>query len=172
MLLKPNNSNTSTHDNCGICKKRIYKHNVAIPCHLDGKLYHAKCLKIDSSTALEVQQYGSWYCPICLEDVLPFFKDTSNTYNTPLKTCHCCSKFISQSRHSIISCSICENVVHSKCAKEYICDSCCADANIPLASPHFNIFDPGEVSDYQMFDHDFELDDHLETLSTASALYY
>ena len=102
MLLKPNNSNTSTHDNCGICKKRIYKHNVAIPCHLDGKLYHAKCLKIDSSTALEVQQYGSWYCPICLEDVLPFFKDTSNTYNTPLKTCHCCSKFISQSRHSII----------------------------------------------------------------------
>jgi hypothetical protein len=170
MLLKPNNSNTSTHDNCGICKKRIYKHNVAIPCHLDGKLYHAKCLKIDSSTALEVQQYGSWYCPICLEDVLPFFKDTSNTYNTPLKTCHCCSKFISQSRHSIISCSICENVVHSKCAKEYICDSCCADANIPLASPHFNIFDPGEVSDYQMFDHDFELDDHLETLSTASAL--
>ena len=61
-------------------------------------------------------------------------------------------------------------MVHSKCATEYVCNSCSTNIDAPLASPHFNVFDPGEVSDYQMFDHDFELDDHLEILSTASAI--
>lgn len=163
-------NNNKSFDNCGICKKYIYKHNIAVPCHLDGKLYHARCLKIDTSTALEVQQYSHWFCPICLEDALPFYTDTADTHNKPLQICPCCSSFISQSRHCIIGCSICENVVHSKCATEYVCNSCSTDNVAPLASPHFNVFDTGEVSDYQMFDHDFELDDHLETLSTASAI--
>ena len=101
-------------------------------------------------------------------NIIPFFEDTSSSYISPLETCHCCSKFISQSRHTVIGCSICESVVHADCANEYTCNSCCSENGGSLSSPHFNLFTPEVVNDYQLFDHEFELDDHLETLSTAS----
>ena len=158
------------HDRCGRCKKKIYTHNIAIPCHLDGLLYHSRCLKIDNVSALEIQKYPDWWCPDCVSRALPFMNDTAGSYTEPLKVCHYCDKFISASRHYFITCSTCESLVHGKCANDYVCMSCSNSNTDSLNSPHFNIFDPGEIDDYQMFDHDFEIDSHLETLTTSSAI--
>ena len=88
----------------------------------------------------------------------------------PLKICHCCDKFISPSRHYVISCSSCDSFVHGNCATDYVCKDCTLSLNSPLSSPHFNLFDPGEIDDYQMFDHDFEIDSHIDTLTSSCSI--
>jgi hypothetical protein len=161
---------TILRESCGRCHKFIYKHDFSVVCHLDGSVYHGRCFKLSNDVILEVQQYADWTCPDCLSDAIPFFNDTSSSYTKPLETCSCCSKFISKSRHSIIGCSVCESVVHATCATEYICNLCSSDHDKPLTSPHFNLFSPGEGGDYDLFDHDFEIDDHLDSMTTASAI--
>ena len=83
---------------CELCHKKINTHDKLLVCAFDSKPYHAKCLKIDNDTALELQNLPDWYCPICLENIIPMFNDD---HDIPIvNKCHHCTKLISPSPHS------------------------------------------------------------------------
>ena len=48
-------------------------HDLMLVCNLENKPYHAKCLKICNDAAHELQQSSDWFCPLCLENIIPFF---------------------------------------------------------------------------------------------------
>ena len=61
-------------EKCELCRKFVYTHDIILVCSNDHKPYHAKCLKISSDTAIEVQKLPDWICPRCLKDIIPFLK--------------------------------------------------------------------------------------------------
>ena len=69
--------NKSPREKCGLCNKFIYTHDIILVCSFDHLPYHAKCLKIENDTALELQSYADWFCPLCIENILPIHACTS-----------------------------------------------------------------------------------------------
>ena len=169
-------------EQCELCKKSIYTHNVILVCSLDNKTYHAKCLKIDNDTAYELQKLPDWFCPICLKDNIPYF-DTNDT-TALVEKCNSCLKLISSSRDCIAHCNFCDKICHKKCINNYIhaCITCNArietdtidnstDLNIIYQDISFNPFDDGDDSDQDkncFFDDNIE--DYSETLVSARNL--
>ena len=98
---------TNPREKCGLCDKFIYTHDIILFCNLDCKVYHAKCLKIDNDTALEVQNSNDWYCPLCIESNLPI--NLACADEETLIKCYCCKNIISNTRHRISKCISCDN---------------------------------------------------------------
>ena len=169
------------NEKCELCHKQIYIHNVILVCSNDNKTYHAKCLKIDNDTALELQQSPDWCCPLCLKDFFPCFE---TDYSKDIENkCYSCSKIISPTRHRITHCTFCDNTCHYSCIIKPILacklcderingisdDSETTDLNEIYSELTFNPFrdcddDKDDKNDF--FDDD--IDDHNETQGTAS----
>ena len=79
-------------EKCELCQKYIYSHDTILVCSIDNKAYHAKCFKISTDTAIEIQNSPDWICPLCLKDTIPFF-DLENT-SPVINSCHCCKKLL------------------------------------------------------------------------------
>ncbi len=176
-------------DKCELCRKQIYMHDVALVCTYDTKIYHAKCLKIDRTIALELQNAPEWFCPCCLENIFPFFNtDISGTIINPDK-CSSCAKFISSSRDKVSKCLLCDGTFHFDCLSESkICRSCFQNTNFLDENINLNIifksncFNPYSVLeleeenyDRSMFYHDDDYDNNElanDTISTAKNVLY
>ncbi len=105
--------NFPAREKCGLCNKNIYTHDVILVCNLDYTPYHAKCLKIDSDTALELQSCEDWFCPKCIEDILPIhYADIIHDRDM---ICYCCNNIVSKSRHQISQCVFCDKLFHITC---------------------------------------------------------
>ena len=57
-------------------------------------MLHAKCLKLNSKAISKLSESeDDWFCKICLQDVLPFMKETNNSIiNLSFNSCHTISK--------------------------------------------------------------------------------
>ena len=84
---------SNLREKCELCQKPIYIHDIILSCHLDHKSYHAKCLKIDNDTALELQHSENWFCPVCIENILPINSMVLSETNP--ESCHVCNRTIS-----------------------------------------------------------------------------
>ena len=60
-------ANPLSRERCGAGTKYIYTHNIILGCTLENKPFHAKCLKINNDTALELQKMSDWFCPPLFE---------------------------------------------------------------------------------------------------------
>ncbi len=123
---------SNPREKCGLCNKFIYTHDIILLCNLDYKTYHAKCLKIDNDTALEIQSLNNWFCPLCIETNLPINVPDPARQNQIV--CYCCSNIISKTRHRISRCVFCDNTCHDSClrAPYNCCDQCCNKHNFEL----------------------------------------
>ena len=164
-------------EKCGLCDKFIYTHDIILLCNLDCKVYHAKCLKIDNDTALEIQNSYDWYCPICIESNLPINLAFGN--EEALITCHCCKNIISNTRHRISNCISCDNACHESCLQTpyNCCDQCCSEQNFDLdcatvlndlfQSTSFNPFNEVYDNEKNRF-FDDEVHDYCDTIDFAN----
>ena len=60
-------------DNCPICNQKILRHAKFIICTICDMSHHLKCLSIvDDVRAEFVKNVKTWYCSICIQDILPF----------------------------------------------------------------------------------------------------
>ena len=151
----------NVRDKCELCRKPIYIHDVALVCTYDTKIYHAKCLKIDRTTAHELQNAPEWFCPCCLENIFPFFNSViSCTINNPDK-CLSCAKFISSRRDKVSKCLLCDEIFHFNCLpKSKICISCFHNTNFLCESINLNMifksdcFNPYSVLELDEENHD------------------
>ena len=130
-------NNTQSKDICRKCNKYIYTHDFIVVCHIEGLAFHSKCFKLENDTALEIQQQDDWACPDCRANMFPLINQDCSINNT-LLTCTACEKFISNTRHKIITCLTYSSIVHSSCASNSICKLCNSDNNCSLQSPLFN----------------------------------
>ena len=116
---------SNLREKCELCQKPIYIHDIILSCHLDHKSYHAKCLKIDNDTALELQTSENWFCPVCIENILPINSMVLSETNP--ESCHVCNRTISSSRHLKSRCTFCEKACHDSClqSEPYVCCKHC-----------------------------------------------
>lgn len=150
-------------EKCGLCRKGIYTHNIALVCSFDNLVYHARCLKIKSDAAFKIQTDPDWVCPCCLKDIFPFF-DTPANPPTTFK-CYSCQKLISNRSQRIIECNKCDNICHDSCTTKDsgICMPCLSLENLDQATD-FNLryssllFNPYNFSD-EIDDRDLIFDD-------------
>ncbi len=173
-------------EKCGLCEKFIYIHDVILVCNLDYKVYHAKCLKIDNDTALELQNINDWYCPLCIKANLPVHNFP--TIENKMTYCHCCNQQISNSRHRISNCVFCDNSCHYSCLRMpyFCCNSCFETQHFELNSADalntlfdqivFNPYNEGIDNDKNHF-FDDEIDNYCDSIkhannTLASCKYY
>ena len=164
-------------DKCELCNKQIYLHNIALICANDNKIYHAKCLKIDRSTALEIQGSPDWFCPGCLKDIIPFF-DIDLHEEIPVN-CTSCKKLISSKRAKVSKCILCEQIFHFDCLLSHnLCRTCSknvdflsgkTDLNTLFKTDPFNPFAEleDEYSDRNLF-YDNDCDSYNSIHDTTS----
>ena len=145
-------------EKCELCHKPIYTHDVILVCSNENKTYHAKCLKIDTDTAHELQKLSDWCCPLCLKDIFPNFNDHSN--NLTVK-CHSCTELISSTRHCVMHCAFCDNICHKKCITQpfYACKPC--ETRINSDTPDDKTTDFNEIYSHICFN-PFEFNDDTE----------
>ena len=169
-------------EKCGLCFKPIYTHDTVLICDCDGKIYHAKCLKIETDVALEIQKQNDWFCPICIESILPINIAicSSNSHSSNIKsTCISCEKNISPQKHRTSKCVLCNQTGHYNCMK--ISNLCCKNClpynifnrksgsqgshtlNKLFKDVSFNPFNDSEDNDKNRF-FDDEIDEYNETL--------
>ena len=153
---------TMPKENCGACNKYIYLHDTIIVCSLDNKPYHAKCLKIDNDVASEIQLSPNWFCPRCLEEIFPFFKETKSP---EIHKCKTCSKIISETRHQTSHCSHCLSICHINCLEYGLCQPCDTILTNKTSNPFGYVickkhFDPYTIDDDD--DHDYYFDDEID----------
>ena len=133
--------NLPPRERCELCSKQIYTHDIILTCNLNYKSYHAKCLKIDNDTALELQNDEHWFCPCCISNILPINFPLHETHDGTL-CCYACSKLISPFRHRVTSCLSCKNVCHYSCFSIYsaspLCTSCYQNKNYSASQPILN----------------------------------
>lgn len=170
-------SKTSSREKCGLCEKFIYSHDIILVCSLDHKPYHSKCLKIDNNIALEVQLDTDWFCPLCIESILPIHAIASE--NEIFAKCYCCNDFISHTKHCISTCTICNNTCHNSCLKEPLkcCEYCFDQQRIDSSNAKvlnslfdrvsFNPFNDVTENDKNRF-FDDEIDDYCDTIEIAN----
>ena len=167
-------------EKCGLCSKHIFTHDVILVCNLDFKAYHAKCLQIDTDTALELQSCEDWFCPKCIEHILPIHCADSVQESDII--CYCCNKIVSKSRHQISHCVFCDNTCHTSCLHPtYMnCSNCQDQQNVDLNSADILnalfdrvIFNPyNEIDDEKDSDHFFddEIDDYSDSVEHANKI--
>ena len=169
-----------SREKCELCNKQIYLHDIALVCHCDSKIYHAKCLKIDNTIALELQDSPDWFCPCCLRTIFPFFDADIDTDVIP-NMCRSCLKLISPNRSQIKSCLICDDTFHMSCMQNMeICkvcletldfENCENNLNEIFKSCNFNpygILDDDEGDEQNlMFDDDLVAADQNESVKTV-----
>lgn len=165
-------------EKCGLCNKPIYKHDIILVCNLDYTSYHAKCLQIDTDTALELQRNEDWFCPVCIENILPIH--CPDTDENDCLTCHSCKKIISHTRHLISHCAFCTNVCHQSCIHlpHSSCSNCREQQNLDLnrADVLNALFDRVVFNPYNQVDHendknrffDTEIDDFCDAVDHAN----
>ena len=56
-------------DCCKICNRKVQSFCIHIKCTVCLVMFHAKCVNM---TKNEIQYYELWYCPLCIQDTLPF----------------------------------------------------------------------------------------------------
>ncbi len=159
-------------EKCGLCSKNIYTHDVILICNLDFKAYHAKCLQIDTDTALELQSHENWFCPNCIEHILPIHcADIVQESDT---VCYCCNKIVSKSRHQISHCVFCDNICHTSCLHlPYMnCSNCQEPQNLDLSSADIlnALFDRVIFNPYNEIDDEKDSDHFLMMKSTIIAI--
>ena len=110
--------NNPPRERCELCHKQIYTHEIILTCNLNYKSYHAKCLKIDNDTALELQSDDKWFCPCCIASILPVNILIHETEHEAI-CCISCSKIISPFKHRVTTCQICKNVCHYMCISNF-----------------------------------------------------
>ena len=165
-------------EKCGLCKKFIYTHDIILLCNLDNNIYHAKCLKIDNDTALEIQNSHDWFCPICIENNLPINLTNNNSESSIL--CHCCNNVISNVRHLISYCIFCDVACHKSCLRlPYNCCNNCYDThdfdldcantlNNLFQQISFNPFNECDQENHKNRFFDDEIDDFCDTIEFAN----
>ena len=133
--------NLPPRERCELCSKQIYTHDIILTCNLNYKSYHAKCLKIENDTALELQNDEQWFCPCCISNILPINILPYETHDGDL-CCYSCSKFISPFRHRVTTCLSCKNVCHFTCFSTHssspLCTSCYQNKNYRASQPILN----------------------------------
>ena len=169
--------NKSPREKCGLCNKFIYTHDIILVCSFDHLPYHAKCLKIENDTALELQSYADWFCPLCIENILPIHACTSKKESSI--NCYCCNNLISNTRHHISNCSFCGNFCHFSCLRQpYLCCNYCynvysTDRNSAVVLN--SLFDNISFNPYNEVDEneknrffDDEVDNYCDTIEIAN----
>ena len=162
---------TANRERCGICDKFIYTHNLVLVCNLDNKPYHAKCLKICNDTAYELQQSSNWFCPHCLEGMIPFFNCSTPEYI--VEKCRVCDKHVSKTNHKIAHCTLCDVICHYNCLTNLLCTRCnnliCNNSEFNLFNDFSMHFDPYTVEDIDDNDYYFDddVDNHIDTAQIA-----
>ena len=173
-------------EKCELCVKPIYTHDTVLSCNSDGKIYHAKCLGIETDTALELQIQDDWFCPLCVESILPINLCSADTAGVAV-TCICCEKIISPKNHKISKCVLCNKTGHYKCltaSNRPQCCKCCLNLiNLNITDMYdlknastlnkifnhvsFNPYNVPEDNEKNRF-FDDEIDDYNETLQYAN----
>ena len=168
----------SNREKCGLCSKSIYKHDIILVCNLDYKAYHAKCLQIDTDTALELQRKEDWFCPNCIENILPIY---CNDHEQKIEVkCNSCKKLISKTRSQVIHCAFCNNTCHHSCI--HLPQMCCSICHVQQNSEHNSaailnaLFDRVTFNPFNEVDHDNdknrffddEVDDYCDTIEYAN----
>ena len=159
-------------EKCGVCDKCIYLHHTILVCAADGRSYHAKCLKIDPDTACEVQLLSDWFCPLCLENIFPFFNLLVSNDKLIIEKCKSCLKLISQSKHVTSHCTICDDKCHVACLELQLCKPCNthinSESNPIICSKHFDpyLLDLEEDDNHDFF-FDDDIDDSFNTVQIA-----
>ena len=155
-------ANPLVRERCGLCCKYIYTHNIIIVCSLENKPFHAKCLKIDNDTALELQKLPDWVCPHCLKDIIPFF---NYDYAEIKEICQVCDKCVSNAKSKVANCSICNSLCHYNCLSNLLCKECALviDPNmeVELTFDKEHYFDPYAIDDNDD-DKDYYFNDDVE----------
>lgn len=153
-------------EECQLCQKGIYTHQVILICSLENKPYHAKCLKIDIDTAATIKSDSTWYCPKCLENIFPHFCDTidTGTIKRVVNNCKICNKSILPDRDKSINCDHCKFNSHEYCYKYTSNSSCCNDRNLHELT--FNPYDVIEPDDNCSFSNDL-IDSSYDTIGQA-----
>ena len=142
-------ANPLARERCGACDKYIYTHNIILVCTLENKPFHAKCLKINNDTALELQKNPDWFCPHCLKDIIPFYNYSESA--VVLDMCTVCDKCVSKGNNKVAHCSICNSLCHYECLVNLLCNECAiivnpsTEVNLNDNSEHY--FDPYNVDD-------------------------
>ena len=173
-------------EKCELCQKYIYTHDYILVCSTDNNTYHAKCLKIDNDTALELQKQPNWSCHLCLRNIFPNFDDSESVDNEKNK-CYSCQKIISNTRQRVTHCIFCNNKCHYNCVTKpiFACYHCNKtklenslsdepdDLNLVFNDTLFNPFkdlhsEDGDNEKNRFFDD--EIDEHCETVEFASKL--
>ena len=173
-------------EKCELCVKPIYTHDTVLSCNSDGKIYHAKCLGIETDTALELQIQDDWFCPLCVESILPINLCSADTAGVAV-TCICCEKIISPKNHKISKCVLCNKTGHYKCLtasnRPQFCKCCLNLINLNITDVYdlknastlnkifnhvsFNPYNVPEDNEKNRF-FDDEIDDYNETLQYAN----
>ena len=167
-------------EKCELCDKFIYTHDTILICNFDYKAYHAKCLKIDNDTAYELQLNNDWFCPHCMSEILPInfpFTDSEQTFS-----CRSCDKIISNTRHKVSICVMCNETCHSACLNEPIlcCKKCIMEnhsaysgssdfLNNLFSGVSFNPYNEISDNDKNRF-FDDEIDDYCDTAEIANRI--
>lgn len=162
-------------ERCELCHRGIYSHQVILICSLTGKPFHSKCLKIDDSTALQINSTSAnndWFCPHCLEDIFPHFTDPEFSIPKLCIKCKICKQIISNTRDTVVTCRFCECVSHESCYSTPGCEHCCPETD-SLRNTNCSIFDPYDIiendRDSGIFSSD-DPDDFIDTLSIARSV--
>ena len=154
---------------CGKCEKFIYIHDKILVCTLENKTYHAKCLKICNDVATELQQLPEWFCPLCMENAIPFFNCC--TIDQGFVNCNSCCKQISNSKHKIAHCTLCDATSHANCLINLVCSRCYNKINDniktnherDLCTKHFDPFTDFDEDDDNGFYFDDDVDDTVNS---------
>ena len=169
---------SNLREKCELCQKPIYTHDIILCCNLDQKSYHAKCLKIDTDTALELQIMDDWFCPVCIEKILPIYI-VDQPASDP-EFCRSCNKSISSRRHRVSRCIYCINSFHDFCLRSqpYLCCEHCyehhnlGNKNAAALNSLFStvLFNPyNEVLENEKNRYfDDEIDEYNTTIETAN----
>ena len=78
---------------CKTCHKRVQSFSRYVECHNCKCKHHAKCVRLDNASS---GISGGWYCPPCIQAVLPFnhFDDDDDFCIAILEeTLNCSSRF-------------------------------------------------------------------------------
>lgn len=160
-------------ERCHCCNKMIYTHDSVVACHLDGHLYHSKCLDIPNKVAAEIIRYCDWICPLCCGDIFPFFQENSDDLTKDPISCVQCNKFISGRFDTVSHCVFCLGKAHSRCMSNNCCSNCnlseplnnSISSNISIDLP--DTFNP-YTNDFSGDEFSEETDDLYSTFTIAS----
>ena len=169
-------------EKCGLCIKPIYTHDTVLICDCDGKIYHAKCLKIETDVALEIQKQNDWFCPICIKSILPINACSSDPLSADKKAvCTSCNKDMNPQKHKTSKCGICSQTGHYNCLYSSNALGCCKNCLTIYTSTRvsgsqgaaalnklfkdfsFNPFNNADDNDKNRY-FDDEIDEYNETL--------